>query len=247
MTAEFDPGPASAPSALFPDVTRDDVFRLETRRLWLRWLKLSDAPALADIAGRREVADMTSTWPHPLPDGEVERRIFGARKANATGNSLVLAIAPRSRPDRLIGQIGIGPAKDDRAGPGELEIGYMLHPDVWGQGLAVEACHTVIDAVFRFTPTDAIVGWTRVINPASRRVLERCGFRSAGSGLIAMPARGGMLPGDQFVLSRKTWAGLRDWRIDAPPPGVLAARVAAARVMPSVTGMRTSDPASVGP
>ena len=28
---------------MFPDLTRDDVFRLETRRLWLRWPRAADA------------------------------------------------------------------------------------------------------------------------------------------------------------------------------------------------------------
>ena len=35
--------PATAPEPLFHDLTRDDVFRLETRRLWLRWPRLASA------------------------------------------------------------------------------------------------------------------------------------------------------------------------------------------------------------
>ncbi len=74
---------AAAAPPLFPDVTRDDVFRLETRRLWLRWPRVSDVAALADMAGRKEVAEMTGTWLHPLPQGEAERAA-SSRRARPT-------------------------------------------------------------------------------------------------------------------------------------------------------------------
>ena len=31
---------------MFPEIAKDDVFRIETRRLWLRWPRLADAPAM---------------------------------------------------------------------------------------------------------------------------------------------------------------------------------------------------------
>jgi RimJ/RimL family protein N-acetyltransferase len=198
------------PALIFPDLTRDDVFRLETRRLWLRWQRHADAPQLKAFAGRKEVADMTGTWPHPLPDGEVERRIFESRKANATGASLILAMTPRGKPNLQIGSIAVAPA---RAGAvaGQLTLGYMLHPDHWGQGLVVEAAQALIDATFRYTATEAVTADIRVINAASRRVLEKCGFRHEGSAMKLLPARGGMVPLDLFTLERKTWEALSQW------------------------------------
>ena len=41
---------------MFPDLTRDDVFRLETRRLWLRWPREADVPSLVRLAGEKVVA-----------------------------------------------------------------------------------------------------------------------------------------------------------------------------------------------
>lgn len=38
---------------MFPELTRDDVFRLETRRLWLRWTRMADASAILRLAGRK--------------------------------------------------------------------------------------------------------------------------------------------------------------------------------------------------
>jgi RimJ/RimL family protein N-acetyltransferase len=201
-------GPASAPRPpLFPDVTRDDVFRLETRRLWLRWPRHGDIAALRALAGLGDVAEMTGSWPHPLPDGEAERRIFAARKANATGVSLILAMTPRARPNLQIGSLGVTATSN----PDEAELGYMLHPAHRGQGLMVEAVQAVLNTVFSYTPVARVTAWSRVVNPASRRVLEKCGFRHIGSALRDLPARGGMHPCDEFVLDAGTWAALVNW------------------------------------
>ncbi len=211
---------AAAAAPLFPDVTRDDVFRLETRRLWLRWMKLADAPALHGYASLPEVAGMTGTWPHPLPAGECERRIFEARKVNATGLSLVLGITPRDRPNRLIGTIGLS-----RHGGGAPDLGFMLHPEAWGQGLMTEAARALVDAAFAYSAVSEITAWARVVNPASRRVLEKCGFRLLGQALLHLPARGGAHPCDQFALDRGDWAAMRPW--PASGPATMGAPVAA--------------------
>jgi RimJ/RimL family protein N-acetyltransferase len=201
-------GTASAPRPpLFPDLTRDDVFRLETRRMWLRWPRHGDIAALRAFAGLAEVAEMTGSWPHPLPEGEAERRIFAARKANATGTSLILAMTPRARPNFQIGSLGITATSS----PDEAELGYMLHPAHRGQGLMVEAVQAVLNTVFSYTRVTRVTAWSRVVNPASRRVLEKCGFRHVGSALRDLPARGGMHPCDEFVLDAGTWAALVNW------------------------------------
>jgi hypothetical protein len=47
---------------MFPDLTRDDVFRIETKRLWLRWPRVQDAAAMQRLAGDKDVADIPSPW-----------------------------------------------------------------------------------------------------------------------------------------------------------------------------------------
>ena len=54
---------------MFPDLLRDDVFRLETRRLWLRWPRAGDAAMIARLAGERDVAERTANIPHPYLPG----------------------------------------------------------------------------------------------------------------------------------------------------------------------------------
>ena len=75
---------------MFPDLTRDDVFRIETRRLWLRWPRARDAQAIVRLAGERAVAEMTARIPHPLPRTEVEAFLLDARARNSAGAGLTL-------------------------------------------------------------------------------------------------------------------------------------------------------------
>jgi RimJ/RimL family protein N-acetyltransferase len=212
--------PAIAPAAmphlptpaLFRDLARDDVFRLETARLWLRWPRLADAGALNRQASEKVVADMTANILHPYPQASTEPAIFEARKGNALGQHLALAVTRKERPLELIGMISarrsVETGGSESAG---VSFGYWLGKDHWGAGYATEAAQAMIDAVFTLTAADRLEANARVINPASRRVLEKCGFRHDGSRLKAMPARGGMFPCDDFSLDRKTWASLRNW------------------------------------
>jgi len=191
---------------MFPDLTRDDVFRLETRRLWLRWPRQADAAAIVRLAGEKVVADMTGRLPHPYSPHEAERFIFSARQANADGRRLIMAITPRSRPSDLIGVVDI---RWDV--PGAPTLGYWLGTPHWGLGFATEAARSLIDAFFAYTDGKELTASVRVINPNSRRVLEKCGFGATGSGLQSFPARGGLLPVDHFRLDRRKWESLKTW------------------------------------
>lgn len=197
---------------MFPDLTRDDVFRIETRRLWLRWPKVQDTAAVQRVHADADVAAMTGVIPHPFPSGAAERFVFEERKANATGRRMSLAIAPRDRPDVYVGRVGSRVLPMDRGGKQRCSLGYWLDPAHWGKGYATEAAHGLIDTIFSCTGMDEIEASTRVINPASRRVLEKCGFQFLTSQLMELPELKGGVPVDTFVLPRSTWVSLKDWR-----------------------------------
>ena len=190
---------------MFPDLTRDDVFRLETRRLWLRWPQPADIPTLVGLAGERAVAEMTARVPHPYEAADARAFIQEARRSNAAGEGLVMAIAERGRPGRLIGAAGIGPAPE----AGVPQLGYWLGLPYWGQGLATEAVCALTRAFFAYAGGVALTAEVLVKNPASRRVLERCGFDHEGQALRALPLRGGAFPVDLFRLDQWTWDSLR--------------------------------------
>ena len=141
--------------------------------------------ALASLAALREFITLTPT-----------RR----------GDHLALAITPRSKPNELIGMISA-----HRQAADAPSVGYWLGTPHWGKGYATEAMQGLIDSLFSLVDIPAIETNVRVINPASRRVLEKSGFRSEGSFLRSLPARGGLFPCEQFRLDRSTWAALKSW------------------------------------
>lgn len=185
---------------MFPDLTRDDVFRIETRRLWLRWPTAKDKDAILKLAGDRSVAEMLAGVPHPLPPAVVETFVLQARAENTAGAALTLALARRSAPASLIGVISIHPGTT--AAP---ELGYWLGQPHWGAGLMREAVHALCDAFFAYAGGTDLASSARTMNPASRRVLEACGFAQTGTATKPFPARGGDLPVDLFHLDRARW------------------------------------------
>jgi RimJ/RimL family protein N-acetyltransferase len=195
---------------MFPDLARDDVFRLETPRLWLRWPRICDAAALHKFCSRWEVARYTARIPHPYPQGSAERFIYAAREANSAGRDMTLVMTPIKGKTDAIGSISLESRGADR-----LALGFALAPEAWGKGLATEAGQAMISAAFGLTPTLEILASVRVENEASKAVLEKCGFALVGTGLQGAPARGGMVECHSFRLARADWAGAAARRREA--------------------------------
>jgi [ribosomal protein S5]-alanine N-acetyltransferase len=62
----------------------------------------------------------------------------------------------------------------------EVELGYDLHPDVWGRGLATEAARATVRLALGPLGIDRVVAVVKPNHAASRRVLEKAGLTHAG-------------------------------------------------------------------
>lgn len=62
----------------------------------------------------------------------------------------------------------------------EIEVGYMLLPEAWGQGFATEACQRLVQFGFENTALTQIVAVTDPDNEASKNILSKCGFSTEG-------------------------------------------------------------------
>ena len=63
------------------------------------------------------------------------------------------------------------------AGTLEVELAYAFMPEFWGRGLATEAAKAILTLALERSGLREIVGFTLPTNLASRRVLEKSGFR----------------------------------------------------------------------
>jgi RimJ/RimL family protein N-acetyltransferase len=173
---------------------------LETERLVLRAPRLEDAKAVVTLAGDRRVAENTARIPHPYRLADAGEWIASVSTGAGKETFLItLDGAP-------IGACGI----DLRDGP-TPELGYWLGTPYWGQGFATEAARAVIDHAFEDLGHEALQAGARVSNPASRRVLEKCGFQWTGVGLYRIRAMNSSAPCDRFRLDRGIWASLKSW------------------------------------
>src|SRR6202012_508242 len=94
---------------------------------------------------------------------------------------------------------------------GMPSIGYWLRQPVWRKGYATEAGRALIDRAFRDLEHEELHASARVTNPASRHVLEKCGFQWTGVGLCRIRAIRSSAPVDRFRLERGIWASLKSW------------------------------------
>lgn len=183
---------------MFPEITHDDVFRLETERMWLRWPRMADVDAFVRQAGDPEVAQQTSAIPHPYDIRDAEQFIRRARAENESGQGLVLALAFKRRPNEAIGVIGA----HGSSFRGTARLGYWLGREFWGQGLMTEAARAFVDLIFGVSSLGEIVCDALPDNLASRRVQEKLGFASLGAMEIDAPARGGRVTVERTRLTR---------------------------------------------
>ncbi len=172
---------------------------LETKRLVLRAPHLGDAKSMVALANDRRIAENTARIPHPYRTADAENFINGANK----GGDAIFLITLRDK--TAIGACGVS-TLDEQA-----ELGYWLGVPHWGKGYATEALHAVIDYAFTDLDHQALNAGARVTNPASRRVLEKCGFQWTGVGLYRIRAINSSAPIDRFRLERGIWSALKGW------------------------------------
>lgn len=182
-----------------PTLREKRGFVLETERLALRKPTLADVKAITHLANDRRIAEMTRRLPYPYLQDHAETFV---NTLSDTAESVFL-IELDHRP---IGMAGI-----DWREAESPELGYWLGVDHWGQGFATEAARAVIDYAFDEFAIEHLVSGARVANPASRNILEKCGFQWSGVQLHRFEAIGSSTPVDCFRLSRGVWSSLKNW------------------------------------
>jgi len=208
---------------MLPEIARDEVFRLETRRLWLRWPRAADATALRALANdwqvaRLSAARLNAALPHPYASADAEQFIRDSREDNLRGSALRLALTLKSGARDVAGVIGV------EAHDGRPMLGYWLGRPFWGQGLMSEAVAAVVHAFFLFSDGEELCARVAEENAASRAVLEKRGFVEVER-LAAGSGRQAENPSLRFDLRRDDWQTRGGEREGAHlPPGLASFR-----------------------
>ncbi len=171
----------------------------ETERLILRAPRRGDITAIVRLVSDRRVAENAARIPHPYGVDDAERFVAAVNRRDGEATFVI------TRDGKLIGCCGV------EARENAPEIGYWLGARYWGRGYATEAVRVAIDHAFGVLGHDTLQAGARVSNPASRRVLEKCGFQWTGVGLYRIRAINSSAPLDRFRLDRGLWASLKAW------------------------------------
>ncbi|MDO9076753.1 MAG: GNAT family N-acetyltransferase [Brevundimonas sp.] len=139
---------------------------IRTPRLILRSARPDDLAAMHAILSDPRATRWWSTPPHETLD-QTAAWLDGMIANGPDHPDFVVELD-----GRVIGKAGFYRMPD---------VGYILHPDVWGQGLASEAVGAAIDHVFHSRDVDLLTADVDPENAASIRLLERLGFIRTGS------------------------------------------------------------------
>jgi ribosomal-protein-alanine N-acetyltransferase len=145
---------------------------LLTPRLRLRPLRGDDFEQLHAVYTDPRVEAFIG--PHTREEVEQELQFDIAHQAEH--GWALWALEERSS-DRFIGDCGLRPL--EMRGP-EIELGYDLHPDVWGRGFATEAARAVVEYALGSLQIDRLIAVVKPTHSASRRVLEKAGLKHVG-------------------------------------------------------------------
>ena len=148
---------------------------METERILLRpWVE-EDAEILYKWAKDPEVGPRAG-WP-PHKDVEESREII--RKIFSGEGMWAVVLKETGEPIGCVGYLSAG-ASNLQIAQDEGEVGYWIAKPYWNLGICTEALGLVIDYCFREKGFKMLWGTFFTSNPASGRVMEKCGFIDTG-------------------------------------------------------------------
>jgi len=149
--------------------------QLETKRLLLRQIRVSDAPDVFAYSKDPEVARYV-LWQAQTELKEAKDYCRAMVRQYRMDEPASWGIVDKSG-GHLIGTIGY---MDYDSSNRSTEIGYSLARWKWNQGLMTEALTEVIRYTFSEMEINRIEAQHETENPASGRVMEKCGMKKEG-------------------------------------------------------------------
>lgn len=149
------------------------IERLETERLILERLQLEHGAEQLRLLLDPRVS--RTLWPHtqhPTEDDILDGLAAKVEHWNRHGFGTWLL---RDRDSgEMVGRGGL--QYTYTAGLNDVEAGWAIVPERWGQGLATELAHACVEVGFAQLDLLELVAFTLPGNLASRRVMEKSGF-----------------------------------------------------------------------
>ena len=192
--------PGNSDAVLSPPEFFSRLPRLETEDLILRKPVRKDAKDIFRYASDPDVARYVLWEPH-RSIAETRAFLRDLRYRAAAGYPSSWAVELRN-PGAVIGTIGFMwySAENHSA-----ELGYSYSREHWTHGYATQALNAVVDAAFRSLPLNRLEAQHDIRNPASGRVMQKCGFRREGILRNRMINKGEYVDVVLYAILRSDW------------------------------------------
>jgi len=148
---------------------------LLTHRLRLRPFEQDDAPIVQAHVADRDIAATTLVIPHPYPPEGAVAWIATHQKTHNDGTAIIWAITLRESGE-LVGAIDLRPNREHN----RTDFGYVIYKPHWNRGYATEAARAIIHFGFIHYGLNRIESHHFENNPASGRVMFKCGMTFEG-------------------------------------------------------------------
>lgn len=181
------------------DVSISTETILKTKRLFLRYPKLSDAAEIYSVV-------KSPQFPEQLPLKEmdavskIEEWLRRLQENWATGQGFSWMVEDRDS-GNMVGQVTLLKVKGDHV----WAMAFWIHPEYWGKGYATEAAERLF--AFGFEEIGANKIWAGVgeWNKGSIRVLEKIGMKYIGDNSVGYYSRGEPITTRENEISRERW------------------------------------------
>ena len=177
------------------------TIRIDSRRLALRPLAVSDIDRVADYLGDFDVSRMLSRAPHPYDREDGLEKLRRAEEDAARWPDIEEIGFAIDHEGGLVGAISF------RALHATPVIGYWLGRPYWGQGLMGEAVQAALGWLFAMRAVAAVDASVMQDNPASVALLRKVGFAIIGSEECSSLSRCATVPAIRMRLERADFLG----------------------------------------
>jgi RimJ/RimL family protein N-acetyltransferase len=177
------------------------TLKLETERLILRPLALSDAPAIQrHFDNWNIIRHLAAVVPWPYPADGAETFVRSQLDKISAGEEIHhWVLVPRGGDGEAIGNIHFRPYADSAKG----NRGFWLAEPYWRRGLMTEAITAVNDFAFLTLGLDHFYVCNAATNEASRRVKQKTGAEFVG--LVELAHHGGQSKSERWIVRRDDW------------------------------------------
>jgi RimJ/RimL family protein N-acetyltransferase len=174
------------------------VMELQTERLILRSFRGEDVDAMAQLFANPDFMRFSlGVFTERSKTVEFIEKVMAWDRAEMPSQFAVVLRGPHA----VIGYCGFHHHPEV---PGEIEIGYRLHPDYWTRGLITEAARAVREHAFTDLKLPRVISLIHPENIPSRRVAEKNGMQVEKE----ITFRG--FPTLVYVIIREQWLAERD-------------------------------------